>query len=102
MKLSGQSSDPKTKTHYNNCLSNFGANEGALGEVSETQQLLKSGDYNWVNMCASTIMSDVDDCISGNSLGTPPFQDASELPKYAGVVTQVAQIILILTNFLLN
>nr|XP_027187170.1 pectinesterase inhibitor 1-like [Cicer arietinum] len=101
-KLSGQSSDPKAKTHYKNCLSNFGADEGALGEVSEAQQLLKSGDYNGVNLRASAIMTDVDDCISGDSPGTPSFQDRSNLPKVAGVVTQVSQVILILTNFLLN
>lgn len=101
-KLSTQSSDRKAKTHYKNCLSNFGESEGALGEVFEAQQLLKSGDYSGVNLHASSIMTDVDDCISGDSPGSQPFHDTSVLPKYARVVTQVSQIILILTNFLLN
>ncbi|XP_004516884.1 pectinesterase inhibitor 1-like [Cicer arietinum] len=101
-KLNRQSSDPKTKTHYKNCLLYFGSNVGALSEVSEIQQHLKSGDYNIVNMRAGNIMFYVDLCISGDAPGIPPFPDHSNLPKVAGVVIQVAQIILILSNFLLN
>jgi hypothetical protein len=80
-------------------LSRFGTDDGALGEVAEALQLLKDMDYNGVNMHMSSIMSDVDDCVYGDS---PSNDDTSMLPKHADVVNQVAQIILIISNMLLN
>jgi pectinesterase inhibitor-like protein len=90
-------SDPKKQDYYKNCLSNFGMDEGALGEVTEAQQLLKDFDYNGVNVHMSSVMTYVDDCLSGDS---SPIKDTSLLPKYADVVDQVAQIILIISNML--
>ncbi|CAJ2640325.1 unnamed protein product [Trifolium pratense] len=99
-KLIAQSvSYPKKQNHYKNCLSRFGTDDGALGEVAQALQLLKDMDYNGVNMHMSSVMSDVDDCISGDS---PSNDDTSMLPKHADVVNQVAQIILIISNMLLN
>ncbi|WJX37237.1 hypothetical protein P8452_25018 [Trifolium repens] len=92
-------SDPKKQNHYKNCLSRFGTDDGALGEVAEALQLLKDMDYNGVNMHMSSIMSDVDDCVYGDSVSN---DDTSMLPKHADVVNQVAQIILIISNMLLN
>jgi hypothetical protein len=80
-------------------LSNFGTDDGALGEVAEALQLLNDMDYNGVNMHMSSIMSDVDDCVYGDS---PSNDDTSTLLKHADVINQVAQIILIISNMLLN
>ncbi|WJX37228.1 hypothetical protein P8452_25010 [Trifolium repens] len=78
-------SDPKKQNHYKNCLSRFGTDDGALGEVVEALQLLKDMDYNGVNMHMSSIMSDIDDCVYGDS---PSNDDNSMLPKHADVVNQ--------------
>ncbi|PNX56278.1 pectinesterase inhibitor-like protein [Trifolium pratense] len=94
--------NPKALSHYKNCLDHFGMDEGALGEIVEAQQLLKKGDYGGVNAHASGILTDVDGCLSGDSPTDPPFHDTSSLPKYAAIVEQVSQIILIITNFLLH
>ena len=99
-KLVAQSgSDSMKKNHYTNCLSSFGMDEGALGVVVEAKKLLKDSDYNGVNLHISTVMTDVSECLS-NDLS--PYNDTSLLPKHAECVTQVAQIILIISNVLLN
>ncbi|CAJ2668063.1 unnamed protein product [Trifolium pratense] len=90
--------DPKKQNKYKNCLSNLGMDDGALGDVDEAKQLLKDLDYNGVNMRISSLMSNVNDCSSEDSL---PFDDTSSLSKQVGVVNQVAQIVLIISNVLL-
>ncbi|XP_061369280.1 pectinesterase inhibitor 1-like [Gastrolobium bilobum] len=94
--------DRKAINHYKSCLTHFSYNEGALGDVENTQKCLRSGDYNGVNVAASAVMTDVEDCISGESPSNPSYHDPSMLPKYADVVKQIAQIILILSNFLIR
>lgn len=92
-------SDSKKQNHYKNCLSNFGMDDGALGEIVEAQKLLKDSDYNGVNVHISSVMDGAHECLSEDS---PPSNDSSLLPKHVKCVNQVAQIILIISNVLLN
>ncbi|XP_027357188.1 pectinesterase inhibitor 1-like [Abrus precatorius] len=94
--ISQSANDSEAKRHYQSCLVHFGYNEGALGDVDTAQELLKKKDYRGVNVAASSILTDVEDCISGESPSDPPFPDPSILPKYAYVVDLFAEIILIL------
>lgn len=99
-KLVAQSgSDSMKQNLYKNCLSRFGMDDGALGEVVEAQKVLKDSDYNGVNMHISSVMTDVDECLSKDST---PDNDTSLLPKHVECVNQVAQIVLIISNVLLN
>lgn len=91
--------DPKAKNHYKSCLEHF---KGALYNVDYTQELLKKGDYQGVNVAASSIQTNVDDCISGESPTDPPYHDPSMLPKYASIIELVVEIILIISNSLLR
>ncbi|KAK7316057.1 hypothetical protein VNO77_34723 [Canavalia gladiata] len=99
--ISNSSGDPKSKSHYESCLLHFGP-EGAINHVDQTQELLKKGDYGGVNVAASAIQTDVDDCISGESPSDPPYPDHSILPKYAATVDLVVQIILVISNRLVH
>ncbi|KAK7290996.1 hypothetical protein RIF29_05825 [Crotalaria pallida] len=92
--------DPKAKAHYEECLVHFGEEEGALGDINQTQELLKKGDYVGVNSAASAVISDVEDCISGEDPDDPAYPDKSKLPQYADVVSKVADIILVISKYL--
>jgi len=95
-KLIAQSrGDPKKQGHYKDCLDHFGE-DGILGDILEVRLLLKSSDYQGVNVHMSGVMTNVDDCLSGDST------DTSLLPKYANDVNQVADIILIIAAILLQ
>ncbi|CAI8593984.1 unnamed protein product [Vicia faba] len=90
-------SDPMKQTQYKNCLSLFGMEEGALGEIEEVLQMLKNSDYNGMNLHMSIVQTNVDECLSGDSEDSST-QNNPELSKNVAVVDQVAQIILIMSN----
>ncbi|XP_057423673.1 pectinesterase inhibitor 1-like [Lotus japonicus] len=92
--------DPKANAHYKKCLEHFESDEGVLGDIQDTQEALKSGDYLGVNVHASALLDEVDDCISGESPGESPFPDRSLLPKYGGVMQQITSIILVISKYL--
>lgn len=99
-KLIAQSgNDLEKKNYYKSCLTFYAEDEGALGEIEEAQDLLNRSDYNGVNVHISGVMSDVYNCRTGDG---HPYQDISSLPKQADVVNNVAEIILIISNLLLN
>lgn len=87
------------KSHYKLCLKHFGS-DGALGDIDYTQEMLKKGDYQGVNLAASAVSTDIEDCISGDSPSDPPFNDPSDLPKYAADIESVLDVILVLSKFL--
>lgn len=93
--------DPMKQNKYKNCLSLFGSEDGALSEVEEALQMLKNLDYNGLNVHMSVVMTNTDECLTGNSEDSSD-QDTPELSKNVGVVDQVAQIILIMSNMLRN
>lgn len=93
--------NPVAKKHYTMCLGHFGS-EGALGDIEYTQELLQKGDYQGVNVAASSIIGDVEDCITGESPTDPPYHDPSQLPQYAAVLELVVDIILVLANVLIH
>ncbi|KAK7393663.1 hypothetical protein VNO78_22224 [Psophocarpus tetragonolobus] len=95
--LIAQSTDPKSKKHYKLCLGNFGS-EGALGDLDYTQELLKKGDYQGVNLAASSIVDNIEDCVSGDAPSIPPFHDPSKLPKYTTITKSVVSVILVLSK----
>ncbi|KAE9597408.1 hypothetical protein Lal_00029866 [Lupinus albus] len=96
--------DPKAKAHYETCLVHFDdeSESCALSDINYTQELLKKGDYGGVNIAASAVQTDVEDCISGESPGDTPYHDTSKLPQYADVIKQVVDIILIMSNYLVQ
>ncbi|ESW17824.1 hypothetical protein PHAVU_007G271600 [Phaseolus vulgaris] len=91
--------NPKAKEHYKACLEHFGE-DGALGDVDYTQELLHKGDYQGVNLAAASIADDVDDCISGESPTDPSFNDLSPLPSHAKVIESVVAVLLVLSKSL--
>ncbi|KAE9615567.1 hypothetical protein Lal_00045278 [Lupinus albus] len=95
-------SDPKEKTHYKTCLTHFNKDEGALGDIDYVQELLKKGDYFGVGTAASAVITDVDDCITGEDPEDPPYPDKSNLPQFADVVQKVVDIILIISKYLIQ
>ncbi|KAK7290997.1 hypothetical protein RIF29_05826 [Crotalaria pallida] len=92
--------DPKAKAHYEECLVHFSEEEGALGDINQTQELLKKGDYVGVNSAASAVTTDVQDCISGEDPDDPTYPDKSKLLEYADIIEQVVSIILVISNYL--
>ncbi|CAJ2644823.1 pectinesterase inhibitor 2-like [Trifolium pratense] len=93
-KLIAQSGkDVEAHRHYETCLLHFDVREGAMADLEDIQQLLKSGDYDSAFQSARSIRIDIDACISGESPSDPPYPDTSLLPKYADSVDKVAQII---------
>ena len=100
--LIANASDPNAKDHYNTCLTHFSYNEGALGEVEYTAQMLKTRDCQGVNVAAAGIASNVEYCISGDSPSDPPYYDPSVLPRYANFVEQAAEIICVISTYLMH
>ncbi|KAK7391338.1 hypothetical protein VNO78_19753 [Psophocarpus tetragonolobus] len=94
--LIAQSTDPKAKNHYKSCLENFGS-EGALGDLDYTQELFKKEDYQGVNLGASSVLDDIEDCVSGDTPSVPPFHDLSKLPQYAAITESVISVLLVLS-----
>ncbi|QCE05116.1 hypothetical protein DEO72_LG9g116 [Vigna unguiculata] len=92
-------SNGSSKSHYTECLDHFGS-EGALGDIDYTQEMLQKGDYQGVNVAASAVSDDVEDCISGESPSDSPYDDPSDLPKYAAVIQSVLGVILVLSKYL--
>ncbi|KAK7354961.1 hypothetical protein VNO80_14206 [Phaseolus coccineus] len=91
--------NPKAKGHYKACLDHFGE-DGALGDVDYAQELLYKGDYQGVNLAASSVTDDVEDCISGESPTDPSFPDPSPLPAYAKLIESVVAVLLVLSKYL--
>ncbi|KAF1874585.1 hypothetical protein Lal_00030013 [Lupinus albus] len=63
------SNDPKAKAYYEICLmhSDDESVNCALFDIDYTQELLKKRDYGGVNITATTVQTDVEDCIYGES-----------------------------------
>ncbi|CAL0313693.1 unnamed protein product [Lupinus luteus] len=93
---------PKAKSHYQTCLTHFNKDEGALSDINYVQELLKKGDYFGVGTAASAVITNIDDCITGEDPEDPPYPDKSNLPQYADVVQKVVDIILIISNYLIQ
>ncbi|OIW20163.1 hypothetical protein TanjilG_02965 [Lupinus angustifolius] len=93
-------SDPKAKEHYKICLTHFNKDEGALNDIDYVQELLKKGDYFGVGTAASAVLTDVDDCLTGEDPEDPPYPDKSNLPQYADVVQKIVEILLIISKYL--
>lgn len=99
-KLDAQSgSDSLKQNCYKNCLSSFGMDDGALGEVEKAKKFLKDSDYKGVNVHITSVMTAADECLSNDS---SPGKDTSLLAIYVECVKRVAQIVLIISNVLLN
>ncbi|OIW03147.1 hypothetical protein TanjilG_11784 [Lupinus angustifolius] len=95
-------SDHKAKNHYKTCLTHFNKDEGALNDIDYVEELLKKGDYFGVGTAASAVITDVDDCITGEDPEDPPYPDKSNLPQYADVVQKVVNILLIISKYLIQ
>ncbi|CAJ1972238.1 unnamed protein product [Sphenostylis stenocarpa] len=87
--------DTKAKGHYKSCLGHF---KDAIDSAEYSQELLKKRDYLGVNVAASAILTDSEDCISGESPSDPPYNDSSMLTQYAAVVEAVVDILLVIAN----
>ncbi|CAK8533095.1 unnamed protein product [Lathyrus sativus] len=94
-------SDPMKQNKYKNCLSLFEMEDGALSEVEESLEMLENSDYNGLNVHMTVVMTNADECLTGDS-DDSWAQDTPELSKNVRIVDQVAQIILIISNMLRN
>ncbi|KAK7290999.1 hypothetical protein RIF29_05829 [Crotalaria pallida] len=94
--------NPNAKNHYEMCLLHFDYDEGALAIIDGIKKILKSRDYNSLNIAASAVQTEVSNCIVGDSPSDPPYHDSSLLPRYADVVDQVVDIILSISYYLVN
>ncbi|CAJ1967173.1 unnamed protein product [Sphenostylis stenocarpa] len=99
--LIGGERNPVARRHYWSCLEHFGS-EGALGDVEYSKEMLRRRDYLGVNVAASAVISDVEDCVSGDSPTDPSFHDSSALPKCAAHVESIVDVLLVLSNRLAN
>ncbi|RDX89312.1 hypothetical protein CR513_28974, partial [Mucuna pruriens] len=90
--------DLEAVDHYTLCLNQI--HKGALSKVESTQEILKNGDYQYLNVIASGIRTHIDLCIDGESPSDTPFNDTSLLPTYAYTISQVVEIIVIISNIL--
>ncbi|KAL2335176.1 hypothetical protein Fmac_016389 [Flemingia macrophylla] len=88
--------DTEARDHYRLCLNQI--HKGALNKVEFTQMTLNSGDYQSLNVAASGIRTHIELCIDGESPSDTPYNDTSLLPTYANVISQVVDIILIISN----
>jgi pectinesterase inhibitor-like protein len=101
--ISQSGSDPKAKSHYENCLSLFGTGDGgALSELVDAEKYLKSGEYISFRVQVNNMIADYSYCITGGDPSVPPYQDRSVLPKYAEVVHDVVDILSSIALFLLD
>ncbi|KAF1882933.1 hypothetical protein Lal_00003115 [Lupinus albus] len=75
--------DPQAKSHYEECLVLFGGENGSLGEIMDTQKHLKDGDYYGVITAATSVIANIEYCISGEDPQDPPYPDKSKLPQSA-------------------
>ncbi|KAK7290998.1 hypothetical protein RIF29_05827 [Crotalaria pallida] len=94
--------DPTAKAHYEECLVHFSEEEGALGDINHTHELLMEGDYFGVKTSASAVIADMEYCISGEDPEDPIYPDKSKLPQYAHSIEQVVSIILVIPNYLMQ
>ncbi|KAK7316022.1 hypothetical protein VNO77_34641 [Canavalia gladiata] len=92
----------EAQNHYTLCLEHFSSNGGALTLIDYTKQVLKNHDYEGVNVAASAILTNVDNCIYGDSPSDPLYKDTSILPHYVATIEVVIQIILVISNKLLH
>ncbi|TKY57978.1 Pectinesterase inhibitor [Spatholobus suberectus] len=90
--------DLEARDHYTLCLKQF--HKGALNKVQSTQEILKSRDYQDLNVAASGIRTHINLCIDGESPSDTPYHDTSLLPTYADAISQVIEIIIIISNVL--
>jgi pectinesterase inhibitor-like protein len=100
--ISQSGSDPKAKSHYENCLSSFGTENGALSMLVDGEQYLKNGDYQEFGVQVAGLFGDYISCIETDSPDDPPFPDKSLLPKYARIFRDVVEIMNVILNYLLE
>ncbi|KAK7271712.1 hypothetical protein RJT34_27835 [Clitoria ternatea] len=91
---------PEASDHYYLCLKDLGYERGALAHVMAAEEALKVGDYSLLKIEATSIQIFIDACIEGESPEDSPYHDTSRLPKYAHIIGQVTDIIVIISNFL--
>ncbi|KAL4372071.1 hypothetical protein AHAS_Ahas06G0229100 [Arachis hypogaea] len=87
------------KDHYETCLDHFGE-EGALGSIDYSGELLEKGDYLGVNVAASAVNTFIDDCVYGESPSDHPLPDPSRLPQHASNVEKLVDIIMAIAKLL--
>ncbi|XP_004517113.1 pectinesterase inhibitor 1-like [Cicer arietinum] len=94
--------DPTAKSHYRECFELFAKPNGAAAVVEEIENKMKGGDYDGMREMTLSITGDYDTCINDDSPGAIPYPDKSLLPKYAKVVNDVANILYVISKFLMG
>ncbi|OIV89990.1 hypothetical protein TanjilG_00369 [Lupinus angustifolius] len=92
--------DREAKSHYEVCLIFFSEERGSLGGIMETQKRLEARDYFGVITSATSVVANIEYCISGDDPQDPPYPDKSKLPRYARFIEQVVEIILVISKYL--
>ncbi|WJX58946.1 hypothetical protein P8452_44346 [Trifolium repens] len=98
--ISQSGSDLKAKNYYENCLSSFGTEHGAVGRLVDSEQYLKNRDYEEFGYQVDRLFADYQSCIETDSPDDPPFPDKSLLPKYARVFHDVIEIMNVISLYL--
>ncbi|KAE9599806.1 hypothetical protein Lal_00045655 [Lupinus albus] len=94
--ISTSGSDPKAKAHYSYCSRHFNNYNGALKHINDIQVVLNKRDYYGVFKAATTVITDIYGCISGD------YPDRSNLPQSANIFERVVDIILTISKFLIQ
>ncbi|RZC24764.1 hypothetical protein D0Y65_003796 [Glycine soja] len=90
--------DIEARDHYTLCLNRI--HQGAFDAVKSTEAILKSREFYILNSIACGIRTQIDLCIDGESPSDTPYNDTSLLPAYASVISEVVEIIVIISNLL--
>ncbi|XP_045831024.1 uncharacterized protein LOC123922342 [Trifolium pratense] len=98
--ISQSGNDREAKNYYENCLSSFGSNGGALSTLVRGEQYLKNGDYVGFGVKVSGLFAEYLSCVETDSPTDPPYPDKSLLPKYAGVFHDVVEIMNVISLYL--
>ncbi|XP_015971851.1 pectinesterase inhibitor 2-like [Arachis duranensis] len=98
--IANSRNNPSLKHHYERCLDHFGE-EGALGSIDYSGELLKKGDYQGVDVAAGSVKTNIEDCVYGDSPSDdPPPPHPSSLPEHASNVEKLVDILIVIAYLL--
>ncbi|GAV71660.1 PMEI domain-containing protein [Cephalotus follicularis] len=87
-----QASNPQLKQHYKSCTEYYSE---SLSDLDQAREYLASGDYDGVNIQASSVMTYTDDC--DEEINKPPTEP-SGVSKKNQELTNICGIILVIAN----
>ncbi|KAE9599803.1 hypothetical protein Lal_00045669 [Lupinus albus] len=92
-------SDHKAKAHYKIFLTHFNKNESALNDINYVQELLNKGNYFRVSITTGNVLTNVDDCLTGENPKGTPYANKFKLPQYPDVLNKLLRIFFVLRKY---